>query len=239
MILGLGLLGLLCLIWLPCAMVLRLLPRPLGRNVARRVHSGGFRFYLGFLSLFCAFRFDLGALDALRHQGPVVLVANHPSLLDAVMILSRLPNAVCIMKSALLGNPLLGAAARLAGYIPNAGPLEMVLRAREALDQGAQLLLFPEGTRTSRFPLDACSSSAGVIAKAASVSVQTVLIECTTPYLGKAWPLFRRPQLPLQFRVVLGQRFDAPDDIGAFTQQMEQYFRSQLQGRPPAAPAQP
>lgn len=233
MVLGLGLLGVLCLGWLPFALALLPLPGQWRRRLARRMHSRVLRFYLGFLSVFCACRFDLEALDALPQQGPLVVVANHPSLLDAVLIISRLPNMVCIMKATLLRNPLLGVAAQLAGYISNAGPLEMMLNARAAMAQGAQLLVFPEGSRTRDFPIDPCLPSACMLARAAGVPVQTLLIECSTPYLGKAWPLLRRPQLPLHFRVTLGRRFEVPDDIAAMTQQMETYLRSELQARPP------
>lgn len=235
MLAGFGMLGLLCLVWLPFALALLVLPAQWQWRVglARRMHSAGFRFYLGFLSTCCAFRFDLDALDELAQQGPLIVVANHPSLLDAVMIISRLPNAVCIMKAALMHNPLLGAAARLAGYISNAGPLEMMLGARTALAEGAQLLVFPEGSRTRNFPIDRCLPSACMLARVAGVPVQTLLIEFSSPYLGKAWPPLRRPQLPLHFRVVLGRRFEAPDDIARMTQEMETYFRSELQARPP------
>lgn len=233
MVLGLGMFGLLSLGWLPFALLLLPLPGQGRRRLARRMHSRMLRFYLWFLTHFCACRFDLDALDALSQQGPMVVVANHPSLLDAVLIISRLSNSVCIMKAALLRNPLLGVTAQLAGYISNAGPLEMMLGARAAMAQGAQLLVFPEGSRTRNFPIDPCSPSACMLARAAGVPVQTLLIECSTPYLGKAWPLLRRPQLPLHFRVVLGKRFEVQGDIAALTEQMEAYFRSELQARPP------
>lgn len=232
MVLGLGMLGVLCLGWLPFALALLPLPGQWRRRLARRTHSCVLRFYLGFLSFFCACRFDLKALDALPQQGPMVVVANHPSLLDAVLIISRLPNMVCIMKATLLRNPLLGVTAQLAGYISNAGPLEMMLNARAAMAQGAQLLVFPEGSRTRNFPIDTCLPSACMLARAAGLPVQTLLIECSTPYLGKAWPLLRPPQLPLHFRVVLGQRFEVPADIATMTQQMEMYFRDELRARP-------
>ena len=74
----------------------------------------GFRLYLGFLQLFCACRFDLAELDRLRYAGPLIVAANHPSLLDVVLIVSCLPNAVCVIKAALLDRLLFGAAARLA-----------------------------------------------------------------------------------------------------------------------------
>ncbi len=233
MVLGLSALAIICLCWLPFAMLLNpLLPRRIGQPLGRRAIMGGFRFYLRFLEIFCACRFDLAELDQLRDQGPLVLAANHPSLLDAVMILSRFPNAVCVMKAALLDNILFGAAARLARYIRNNAPLEMILSAREELQGGAQLVIFPEGTRTSDFPLDPCLNSVGLIAGRAAAPVQTLLIEFSTPYLGKAWPLFRRPCLPLSSRIRLGRRFPPPTNIEAFTRELEDYFRTEFAQNP-------
>jgi 1-acyl-sn-glycerol-3-phosphate acyltransferase len=233
MALGLGFLGLLCLGWLPFAVVLNIvLPQRWGQPLGRWLIMFGFRLYLHFLSLFCACRFDLAALDRLRGDKPLILVANHPSLLDAVMIVSRFPNMVCVMKAALMDNLLLGAAARLARYIPNDAPLDMILRAREELRDDAHLLIFPEGTRTVHFPIDTCSASAGLIASRAKSPVQALLIDFTSPYLGKAWPLFRKPELPLRFSIRLGRRFAPPADVGAFSREIENYFRGEL-----AAPA--
>ncbi len=234
MLFGLGLLALLCLAWLPPALLLRpLLPAAAGQRVGRRAIMVGFRLYLRLLEIFCACRFDLAELDRLPAAGPLVIAANHPSLLDAVLIVSRLPNAVCVMKAALMDNILFGAAARLARYIRNNAPLEVVLGAREELRAGAQLVIFPEGTRTVHFPLDPCTPSTGLIAGRAAAPVQTLLIEFSTPYLGKAWPLFRPPRLPLHCRVRLGRRFAPPRDIAAFTAELDAYFRAEL--APPVA----
>lgn len=229
MVLGLGMLTLLCLAWLPFAMILHpLLPVGRGRPVGRRVIMAAFRFYLRFLEIFCACRFDLTALDALRGDGPLVLVGNHPSLLDVVLVVSRLPNATCVMKASLMRNLLLGAAARLARYIPNDAPLAMVHRSRDELRAGAHLLIFPEGSRTRRFPFDACTPGAALIAARARVPVQTLLLDFSSPYLGKAWPLFRRPELPLRVSVRLGRRFPPPANVAAFTRELDDYFRAAL-----------
>lgn len=235
MVLGLGFLAQLCLLWLPFALVLQpLLPRRWGQPLGRRVIAAGFRIYLWFLGVFCACRFELAALDRLRGEKGLVVVANHPSLLDAVMIVSRLPDAVCVMKAALMDNLLLGAAARLARYIRNDAPLEMILGAREELRLGAQLVIFPEGSRTTHFPLDSLSASAGLIAAKSKAPVQTVFIHFNSPYLGKAWPLFKKPDLPLHFSVRLGRRFEPPANVAAFTGELEAYFRRELTSAPQA-----
>lgn len=229
MLVGLGALALFCLLWLPFALVLYpVLPHDLGRSLGRHVARLGFRGYLGLLGLLCACRFDLDELDRLRDEGPLILAANHPSLLDALMVLSRVPNTVCVMKAALMDNILFGAAARLARFIRNDEPLAMILDAREELRAGVHLLIFPEGTRTSAFPVDTCLSSTGLIAQRSQVAVQTLLIEFSTPYLGKHWPLFRRPRLPLLCRIRLGRRFNPPQQVEGFAAELESYFRTEL-----------
>jgi 1-acyl-sn-glycerol-3-phosphate acyltransferase len=234
MVMGLGFLAFLCLLWLPFALLLHvLLPRRIGQPVGRFLIMAGFRIYLRFLTLL-SFRFDLSELDGLRRDKPLILVANHPSLLDAVMIASRFPDMVCVIKAALMSNILFGAAARLARYIPNHVPLDVVLRARKTLRDGAHLLIFPEGTRTVRFPMDSCTASAGLIAQRAQVPVQTLLIDFSSPYLGKAWPLWRPPQLPLHFRIRVGRRFAPPTHVAAFGSELETYFRAELVTDPQA-----
>lgn len=233
---GLGSLAALCLAWLPFAMLLHpLLPAPLGQRVGRRVIMVGFRFYLRILSTLCACRFDLGELDGLRNQGPLIVAANHPSLLDAVLIVSRLPNAICVMKASLMDNLLFGSAARLARYIRNDGVMQIIGQSRDGLQDGGQVLIFPEGTRTTAFPLNPLTPTLGMIARRAEAPVQTVILEFSTPYLGKDWPLFRRPVLPLHVRARLGRRFDTPTDYPAFTRELDAYFRSEIV--PPSEPA--
>lgn len=226
MVIGLGALAAICLFWLPFALVLKpLLPRRIGQPLGRRATMLGFRIYLGFLGLACACRFDLAALDRLAEEGPLILAANHPSLLDAVMIVSRLPNAVCVMKAAIMDNLLFGAAARLSRYIRNDAPLAMILDGREELRRGAQLLIFPEGTRTREFPLGPCQPTVGLIARSSGVPVQPLIIEFSSPYLGKTWPLFRRPRLPLSCRIRLGERLPPSGDIATFTADLEHQLR--------------
>lgn len=229
MLIGLGSLALLCAIWLPFAMLLYpMLPKRTGQTLGRWVIMVVFRMYLRLLSTLCACRFDLSELDQLRDAGPVIVAANHPSLLDAVLIISRLPNAICVMKSSLMNNLLFGSAARLARYVRNDSAVQMLKQSRAGLHEGAQLLMFPEGTRTRNFPLDPLTPTLGMIARRSGAPVQTVLLEFSTPYLGKAWSLFRKPTLPLHCRARLGRRFEARRDYAGFTRELDAYFRQEL-----------
>lgn len=76
-----------------------------------------------------------------------LIVANHPSLLDVVFFLSRMPEANCIVKADLQHNPAMKGQIAACGYLPNEESLEFVDTVHDILQREC-LLVFPEGTRT-------------------------------------------------------------------------------------------
>jgi len=230
---SLTLLGVICLAWTVVALpMLLLLPERLGTRCGRLGILAGFRVYLWSLRLMGAYRLDLRELRALRQGGPVVLAPNHPSLIDALVITAHEPRVACVLKSSLMNNVFLGAGARLARYIRHEPPRRMIHQAIAELDRGGIVLLFPEGTRTRRSPINALQSGVGIIAKAAGVPVQTLIIETDSPFLSKGWPLFRPPALPISYRVRLGRRFEPPSDVRRFTAELDLYYRQELADAP-------
>jgi 1-acyl-sn-glycerol-3-phosphate acyltransferase len=226
-------LGVICLLWSAFALPLYfILPERIGAAVGRRGIMTGFRLYSWSLRITGCYRLDIRDLDSLRGGPPVILAPNHPALIDAALILGRHPNLVCVMKSALMRNVFLGSGARLARYVRNDSSRQMVKESVAHLRAGALLLLFPEGTRTIRAPINPLVGSVGLIAKYANVPVQTLVIETDSPYLGKGWPLFKRPDLPITYRIRLGQRFDPPTDVAKFTADLDQYYRRALEDAP-------
>ncbi|MBU4005430.1 MAG: 1-acyl-sn-glycerol-3-phosphate acyltransferase, partial [Gammaproteobacteria bacterium] len=110
MYLGLAWLGILCLAWTPVALVIYpLLSERRGRALGRYAIMAVFRLYLASLGASRRFSFDLAALDALRDEPALIIAPNHPCLLDAVMVISRLPNVACVLKADLMSNIFLGA----------------------------------------------------------------------------------------------------------------------------------
>ena len=227
--LGLAWLGMMCLAWTPMAMIIYpLLSERRGRALGRYVVMTAFRFYLASLSLSRRFSFDVKALDVLRDEAPLIIAPNHPCLLDAVMVISRLPNVSCVLKANLMNNIFLGAGAWLARYIRNEPVRRMIRLAIADFDCGSHLLLFPEGTRTTACPVNPLKGSIALIAHHARVPVQTILIETDSAYLSKGWPLFRRPPMPIHYRVRLGRRFDPPQHTQRFMAELEHYFAHEL-----------
>jgi 1-acyl-sn-glycerol-3-phosphate acyltransferase len=226
-------LGLVCLLWsLPASLFSRVLPRTATAGFGQRAIMAFFRLYVGLLQRTGYFQVDLTGLDTLARDGGLVIASNHPSLLDAMLVISRLPRVVCVMKAEILDNPFLGGGAKLAGYIRNDTPLALIKRAAEAVRAGHQILIFPEGTRTVRPPVNGFKGGFAVVAKAADAPIQTVLIETGSPYLGKGWPILRKPELPIVFRARLGRRFRVEGSAQAAVGEIERYFREELARSP-------
>jgi 1-acyl-sn-glycerol-3-phosphate acyltransferase len=225
----LAILGVEILAWTVLAvLLLPLLPQRWRRAAARYGMMGGFRFYLALLSACGAYELELEDLGPLIAEGPVILAPNHPSSVDAVLLLAHHPDLACILKPKLMGNLFLGAGARLAGFIESEPPRRMIRGAVEELRRGSSVLLFPEGTRTTRAPFNPLTGSAAVIARQAQVPIQVVIIETDSPYLGKGWPLLKVPRLPIRCRVRLGRRLEPTPDARSCTAALERELAREL-----------
>ena len=224
-------LGVISLVWNAVAFVLKFFLRGArGRRVGRAGIAYGYRLYWASARASGLMRMEANSLDVLRDlPGGLLIAANHPSVLDALMIVARLPRSACIMKGSLMRNPFLGAGAGLAGYVVNDSVRTMVRKSVDCLQEGCQLVAFPEGTRSpGRGQIHPFSRSISLIAVKAGVPVQTVVIETDSPDLGKGWPLWKLPPIPITFRARLGERFEPGDHVEELSVRMEAYFRQEL-----------
>ncbi len=171
----------------------------------------------------------------------LVLVANHPGLMDITYLLARLPEAVCIFKPAIRRNPVFGAAARSAGYLANDGGIDLIRAAGTRVAAGHTLVIFPEGTRTRGGVLNLLRPGFGLIAQRAGAPIQTVRIRSDPDLLtknGAWWPL---PRLPARVTVTLGRCFPPPEwrRVAATVTEVDGWFRGALEchSAPPAVAA--
>lgn len=212
LILGHGALALLLIGWLPLALVLLPLPRRARGIATRQVIHRAMRGYRRWLGLIGALRFDTAALDTLRSAPPGVIVANHPSLLDALVVLSHAPNVVCVMRAGLLRNPFFALPARLAGYLPNDNPVDMMLGGRHAIRDGCHVLLFPEGSRTppdSDEPVAAFHPAPFMLARRSRAPLHAFVFRYARPFLAKGHTFWGAPRLPVSLQVA---PLDRPGD---------------------------
>ncbi len=211
------------------------------RRCGQRLIHGLFAFFVGYVRCCGLMKLEAGDLSALQDSQGLIIVANHPCLLDAVLIVSQLPRVVCLMKGSLARNIVLCGTAQFAGYVHGDFGVGLVKQCRERLAQGANLLVFPEGTRSISGQTRPFKMGFALVAGMAQAPVQTVIITANDNYLGKGWPFFRKPLFPLRYSLRLGRRFDpAPGmDVKVFGCAVEDYFNSVLARRPEPAAALP
>lgn len=210
-----------------------LLPRRVGRRVGQKMIRGGFGLFVSFLGWTRIAHVDLSSLDKLRKtRDSFILAPNHTSLWDVVFLITCLPRPLCIMKKAILYNPVLGGSATLAGHIPNSSNSGMIRNAAKALKDGGQLILFPEGTRTKRHErwINPLKGGVALIAKKAGVPVYPVFIRSDTRYMEKGWPPWKRPRFPVHMNFELGDPIRPAEDESAqqFVARLQDLFEHQL-----------
>jgi len=226
---GLGLLAAICLVCSRFALLKLVVNRKdpsqkIGRSIIRR----GFTFYLTVLQKLGWLKLSIADWESISSSPPSIIAPNHPGLLDAVILLTLLPDATCILKSSLLNHPLFGAGARLAGYIPNDRTHDMIRQAVKALNNGQHVLMFPEGTRTEKHPISPLKLSPFLIAWRARAPIQTVLIQNPSGFLGKESPLFTPPELPIVMSITPGRTFTPEKNVRFLTKEVEDYFHDTL-----------
>ena len=153
--------------------------------------------------------------ERLRGLHHTMIIANHPSLLDVVMIMAAVPNVQCVVKGGLWKNPFLRLTVAGAGYIRNDLPPEELLAACiDTLKAGNNLIVFPEGTRTIRGRPMKLQRGFANIALMAEIDLQLMTITCEPPILHKGNPWWRVPSRRTSFLVEVGQRLDIQQFMG-------------------------
>lgn len=161
-----------------------------------------FRFFTRMMAMLGILTVDTRNLERLSQPGQFV-IANHPTLIDVVFLISFMPRADCVVKSSLLKNPFTRGPVRAARYIANDDPDEVIKAAGDSFARGNSLIVFPEGTRTTPGEDFTLQRGAANIAIRTGQNLRPVIIDCSPPTLTKNTPWYRVPErrFHMKFRV--------------------------------------
>ena len=112
------------------------------RKLARRSISASFRLFLAVVKGVGVLDYRIEGQAILGQERGCLVVANHPSLIDYVMLASVMPETDCMVKSALLRNPFLSGVIRSADYLINDQAEKLLPACRQRLQQGDTILIF-------------------------------------------------------------------------------------------------
>lgn len=209
-------------------------PRERQRKARQLIHKT-FRFFIHLMRVLGVLTWDVRAVERLQRPGLLVL-ANHPSLIDVVFLIAFIPHADCIVKGRLLANPAMRGFIRLTGFLTNDGGAELVEDAKYSLTRGSALIIFPEGTRTvPGEPLRLQRGAANVALRTAT-DITPVTIVCDPCTLSKSHSWYHIPPRKLRISLSVGQDIavapylDQPPSLAArqLTQDLQHYFTEEL-----------
>lgn len=204
------------------------------RDRAQRVIHQSFRFFIGQMIWLGVMSVELRNAERLRALNGVLVLANHPTLIDVVLMISLMPRADCIVKEALWRNRYLGGVVRAAQYIPNRGAEQLVRDCSAALIKRRPMIVFPEGTRTVPGEPMSFQRGAAHVALATGCEMVPVILTCEPPTLTKATRWYQVP--PRRFHVrlevrdpitadqVVASGTEAPLASRQLTRWLQQYF---------------
>lgn len=177
-----------CPIFFVGAVLVLVLTAPFDRRrVALHLYSCAWAtFYVAVNPLW---RLRVSGREHLGWRGPAVLVANHASLIDVLVLFGLFRPFKWVSKAENFKIPFVGWNMRLNGYVAlvrgeRSSVLAMHRRCRELLSAGSPVLFFPEGTRTKDGELQPFKDGAFALALESGCPVVPIAVHGT----GRALP---------------------------------------------------
>ncbi|QUM76035.1 1-acyl-sn-glycerol-3-phosphate acyltransferase [Moritella sp. 24] len=207
------------------------------KRTARKTVHYSFRFFIATMAFTRIFEFDLRDKAELAQRQGQLILANHPSLIDVVVLLSIIPNADCVVKAHLFSNPFIRGVIKNTGYISNADPESLLSACKSSLEQGNNLIIFPEGTRTVPGKEVVFQRGAANIALRCEVPITTVLINVTPTTLTKAESWYQIPSEKAKFTLQLtrnvplisiAEATPMSKQVRHYCRELENYFKQEL-----------
>ncbi|MFB1483514.1 lysophospholipid acyltransferase family protein [Corallococcus sp. RDP092CA] len=209
------------------------------QRLARLAVHHTFRFFIGYMRFLGVLTYELEGVEKLSRSGLLIL-ANHPSLIDVVFLISLVPNADCVVKASLANNPFTRGPIRAARYQCNDSGPGLVQDCIASVKAGNNLIIFPEGSRT---PLDGTMQlqrGAANIAVRGPCDITPVIIRCVPRGLAKGVPWWRVPEKAMHYVIrveddihVSSEDVDAGEAARAarqLTTRLHDHFRRGSQG---------
>lgn len=203
---GLGSLNLAFLV-LPHILLLSAKPETRRRRIQNTI-SWHFRVFLRLIQFFRLMTLDVSGLQQLNKDKGVIVIANHPTLIDIVVMMAFMPEVDCVVKAGLNDNFFLRGIVQAAGYITNSDPNSLVEGCSRSLKTGRNLIIFPEGTRT--VPGNSLKFQRGVshVALHSGCQLRPVYLRCTPVTLSKHQKWYDIPKKPFVFSLQVGELID-------------------------------
>jgi 1-acyl-sn-glycerol-3-phosphate acyltransferase len=179
--------------------VVNLWMRLRGRSVAQRIRRSQAltgKTYIWFMDAMRWLR--LIHFDPREHKldltEPSVVIANHPTLIDTPAFLSVNHHLICMAKRSWAQSWFFGRLIRYCGHVEASSAEEALEQARDRLQMGFSILVFPEGQRSPAGGVGKIQRGAFEIARRNGVPLIPVVVTCSPPTLMRGMPWYALPK---------------------------------------------
>ena len=190
-------------------------------EVAQRIVHVAWQLFVGTMVTLGVIDFEVDGAEVLRGDTGTLVIANHPSLIDVVLIMSLMDRTQCLVKPGVWDNPFMRGVVAATNYIPNRGDPERVMQeCVNALQTGHNLVIFPEGSRTMSGQKSRLQRGFANIALRANAPIRLVAVSCSPPTLRKGEKWYQIPARRPVFRIKVCERLE-----------IEEYLRTEQRSR--------
>ncbi len=116
-------------------------------------------------------------IDNVDFNKPKIIVANHSSFLDILLVLMINPKTVIMVKSWVYNSPVFGVFIRYAGFpYAKEGASMNLIEIQKRIDEGYSIVIFPEGTRSTDGEMNRFHKGAFYLAQELKSDIQPLLL---------------------------------------------------------------
>ncbi|PCJ59701.1 MAG: 1-acyl-sn-glycerol-3-phosphate acyltransferase [Planctomycetota bacterium] len=203
---GLGAL-VLSMLFFPCCYILPQKKRI--KMIQKSIHYA-FKLFIFEMKILGIMDVKYNGLEKLSGVKGCMIVSNHPTLLDIVLLLSVIEGTDCIVKDELWQNPFLRGAVSGAGYIPNKSPEDLIHLCVDRLKEGHNIVVFPEGTRSLPDDLKPFKKGFSAITLKSNCQLLPIFIKCEPSTLTKREKWYNVPNKKFILSMEVNEFLDVP-----------------------------
>lgn len=204
----------------------------------RKIVHKGFKFFVNYMRVVGILTLEIENEEQLKQHKGKLVIANHPSLIDVVVLISIIENADCVVKAGLWKNPFLKGVVKNTGYLNNENDPDTFLNdCNKTFAEGNNLVVFPEGTRSTKDSPLTFKRGAANIALRTKVDIIPIILTVTPTTLTKELAWYQIPDKKFAVKLIVNpvlptkkyrETVSVSNSVRELTRDLVEYYKEEL-----------
>lgn len=146
--------------------------------------------------------------DCLSEMRGKIIVANHPSFIDIVLLIGLIPHSLCVVKNDIKNNFIMSNIVKSLYLVNDEDNEKLIADAKEALDNGYNIIIFPSGTRTVEGEPLKLYKGAASMALHSDAEIIPINISTDYTFLAKGQKVYDAGEKPVEYSIKINEKID-------------------------------